>query len=79
MQIPGVKIIAVTDINNGIAAQMAKENDANVYADLETFLENENIDLVYIATLLFALSAIKNGIDRRKACDLRKTCSIENK
>lgn len=50
LQIPGVKIIAVTDIDKGIAAQMAKENDANVYADLETFLENENIDVVYIAT-----------------------------
>jgi predicted dehydrogenase len=50
LQIPGVKIIAITDIDNGIAAKMAKENDANVYADLKAFLENEYIDLVYIAT-----------------------------
>ena len=50
LQIPTVKIIAVTDINKEIAAQMAKENNANVYTDLETFLENKNIDLVYIAT-----------------------------
>ena len=50
LQISGVKIIAVFDINNEMAAPMAKENNANVYADLESFLENENIDLVYIAT-----------------------------
>lgn len=50
LQIPGIKIIAVTDIDKEAAAQMAKENDANVYADPEIFLEDENIDLVYIAT-----------------------------
>ncbi|MEP6950110.1 MAG: Gfo/Idh/MocA family oxidoreductase [Ginsengibacter sp.] len=50
LQIPGVKIIAVTDIDNASAWQMAKENDAKVYADVKTFLEDENIDLVYIAT-----------------------------
>ena len=50
LQIPGVKIRAVTDIDNTMAAQMAKENHANVYTNLQTFLEDDNIDLVYIAT-----------------------------
>src|SRR6476660_7764682 len=35
LQIPGVKIITVTDINKEFAAQMAKENNAIAYDDLE--------------------------------------------
>lgn len=50
LQLPGVKIIAVTDINTEAAEKIATENDASVYTDLETLLEDENIDLVYIAT-----------------------------
>lgn len=50
LQVPGVKIIAVTDTNPAVAEKLATENDAKVYTDLEAFLNAENIDLVYIAT-----------------------------
>ncbi len=50
LQIPGIQIIAVTDINEAVAEKMAKEINAVVYTDVDAFLENENIDLVYIAT-----------------------------
>ena len=50
LKIPGVKITGVTDINKKVALQMAEENNAIVYADIETLLQDENIDLVYIAT-----------------------------
>jgi len=50
LQIPGIKVIAVTDIDKEAAAQMAKVNQANVYADVTTLLEDDAIDLVYIAT-----------------------------
>ena len=48
LQIPGVKIIAVTDINKEAARQMAKELDANVYDDLKSLLENERYRSWYI-------------------------------
>jgi len=50
LQIPGVKIIAVSDINITVAEQMAKKHNAIVYADLESLLGYKEIDLVYIAT-----------------------------
>lgn len=50
LQIPGVKIMAVTDIDNGMATQMANGNNANVYTNVETFLLDDTIHLVYIAT-----------------------------
>ena len=50
MQIEGVNIIAVTDINESAAEKMASGINANVYNDLEIFLADEKIDLVYIAT-----------------------------
>lgn len=50
LQIPGIRISAVTDINKSVAEIMAKELNAEVYVDLDSFLENVQIDLVYIAT-----------------------------
>ena len=50
LQIKGVRIIAVTDINESAAVKMANENKAIFYTDLSIFLEAESIDLVYIAT-----------------------------
>ncbi len=50
LQIPGIKISAVTDINKSIAEKMAKELNAEVYVDLDSFLKNIKIDLIYIAT-----------------------------
>ena len=88
LQISGVKIIAVFDINKELAAQMAKDNQATVYADLETFLENENIDVVYIATPPFlhyqqsrmALLAGKHVICEKpaalKTSDAEDLCSL---
>jgi predicted dehydrogenase len=48
--IPGVKIIAVTDINKDAAIQMADELNAKTYNNYEEFLKEKSIDLVYIAT-----------------------------
>ena len=50
LQIQGIKIIAVTDINKSIAEKKAKELNAEVFHDLDSFLANDKIDLVYIAT-----------------------------
>ncbi len=50
LQIEGVKIVGVTDINELAAIKMADENKAIFYTGLSTLLESENIDLVYIAT-----------------------------
>ena len=83
-----IKIIAVTDINEDAATQMAKENDAKVYADLKAFLEDENIDLVYIATPPFlhyqqskmALMAGKHVICEKpaalKTSEAEELCSL---
>ena len=50
LQVPGIKIIAVTDINKSVAEKIAKELQADVFVDLDIFLANNKIDLVYIAT-----------------------------
>jgi predicted dehydrogenase len=50
LQVPGVKIIAITDINKEAAIQFSKVNNAKVYDDLSSLLDNNDIDLVYIAT-----------------------------
>jgi predicted dehydrogenase len=47
---PGVKVIAVMDINKAVAEQMAIELSAKAYVDYEMFLADRRIDLVYIAT-----------------------------
>ena len=50
-KVTGIKIVALTDINEAAAKQMAAAfNAAAVYLDYETFLKDKNIDLVYIAT-----------------------------
>jgi predicted dehydrogenase len=49
-QIPGIHIIAVTDIDNSLAVKMAAENRAIAYDNIQTLLQDGNIDLVYIAT-----------------------------
>ena len=50
LQIPGIKITAITDINTSVAEAMAKELNAEVFVDIDSFLENRDVDLVYIAT-----------------------------
>jgi predicted dehydrogenase len=50
LKIPGVTINGITDINKETASQMARENNAIVYAGIEALLQDENTDLVYIAT-----------------------------
>ncbi len=49
-KVTGVKIIAVTDLNNESSKQLATEVHANTFDNLDSFLADENIDLVYIAT-----------------------------
>src|SRR5688500_4429901 len=50
LKIPGIRIIAVTDINESVATRMANDLNAEMYFDLDKFLANTRIDLVYIAT-----------------------------
>lgn len=48
--LPDVKIVAVTDINHDAAKILGDKFGAVVSPDLESFLANEKINLVYIAT-----------------------------
>lgn len=48
--VPGIKIIAVTDINEKAALQMSNELKTKVYKDYGELLQDKSIDLVYIAT-----------------------------
>lgn len=50
LQINGVRIIAVMDVNESAAKQLAHELEAKAYTDYSALLENTSIDLVYIAT-----------------------------
>ena len=50
LQISGVKIIGVTDINEEAAFQLSLTTNAKVYSDLNSLLVNNEVDLVYIAT-----------------------------
>ena len=50
LSIPGIKIIAITDISDNVASQMARALRATVYSDYSIFLQDAAIDLVYIAT-----------------------------
>lgn len=49
-QIPGIKIIAVTDINKEALMQFSKTHNAIAYDNLESLLDNNSVELVYIAT-----------------------------
>lgn len=49
LKIDGVKIIAVTDVNESAANKLANEINATV-SNINDMLGNENIDLIYIAT-----------------------------
>lgn len=50
LKIEGVNIIAVTDVNVSAARKMANETNAMVYDNINTLLQDERINLVYIAT-----------------------------
>ncbi len=50
LRVEGVKIVAVADVNETAAQHMGAELNAEVYVNFETFLNDINIDLVYIAT-----------------------------
>src|SRR6266700_2372216 len=50
LQVPGVKIIAVTDVNKEAARHFSQENNARVYDDLGSLLDDDDIDMAYIAT-----------------------------
>ena len=47
---PGIKVIAVMDLNKGAAKLMGDELDAMVYDTFEELLEDKNIHLIYITT-----------------------------
>jgi predicted dehydrogenase len=47
---PGVKLIALMDVNKGLARQMGEELNMKVYNEFEQILDDESIDLIYIAT-----------------------------
>lgn len=50
LQVPGIKITAITDTNATAATRMANDLSAKSYPDYESFLNNSNVNLVYIAT-----------------------------
>jgi predicted dehydrogenase len=50
LKLSAIKIIAIADLNPSIARNFAKELNADAYSDYEFFLQNNHIDLVYIAT-----------------------------
>lgn len=50
LQVEGIKIIAVADINKEAVETMAKDLDIRSYTELGSFLSNNDIDIVYIAT-----------------------------
>jgi len=48
--VPGIKIIAVTDVHLTAARKLANELNAKTYPDYETLLSDDIVSLVYIAT-----------------------------
>ena len=50
LKIPGINIIAVTDEDDAVVKQIVGEWNVTGYVHYDTFLEDERIDLVYIAT-----------------------------
>jgi predicted dehydrogenase len=50
LKIKGVRIVAITDIKKKNAVQLSKTCNAIVSKDITALLQNENIDLIYIAT-----------------------------
>jgi predicted dehydrogenase len=50
LKLTEIKIVAVSDINETAANEMAVKFNAKSYTDYETFLKDSNIDLIYIAT-----------------------------
>ncbi len=50
LRAPGIKLIAVTDINKKAALQMSKEFGLIVYDEMEQMLADVNNHLIYIAT-----------------------------
>ena len=50
LKVPGVRIVAIADINYSAADKLAKELSAKSYADYELLLTDSNVSLVYIAT-----------------------------
>ncbi len=50
LKVPGVKIVAIFDINSTAANKMAKDLSAIPFSEYESFLGNREMSLVYIAT-----------------------------
>lgn len=50
LKAPMVRLIAVTDLDNGAACRLAADFDLLVYEGQEQMFANENIHLIYIAT-----------------------------
>ena len=50
LKVEGIKIIAVTDINESAAKATANDLDAKVYKNYQDMLQDDTINLIYIAT-----------------------------
>lgn len=50
LQVPGIKIVAIADIDSTAATRLAEKLDAKSYSDYESLLRDSNVSLVYIAT-----------------------------
>lgn len=50
LSVSGIRVLAVTDLNENAAIQLANELQAQVYSDYEKLLQDERINLIYIVT-----------------------------
>jgi predicted dehydrogenase len=50
LQVAGISIVSVHDINEVIARELSNELNAKVYTDYDALLHDSNINLIYIAT-----------------------------
>lgn len=50
LKVEGIKIIAVSDINESAANETANDLDAKVYENYQDMLQDDTINLIYIAT-----------------------------
>jgi len=50
LQVTGINIVAVHDINEAVAKELSDELNAKVYTDYDALLHDSNINLIYIAT-----------------------------
>jgi hypothetical protein len=72
LRLPGIKVVAVTDINPDAARRLGTAYNLVVYADFEQLLKNAPVQLIYIATppyLHFAQSRLALLAGKHVICE----------